>query len=141
MTTLLAQPNRTSAVRWRRDTGFEMRCERCAEKNNGIRFWPMTLEFWKPSRGMTMCRACYAEYDRQVARENHANDRDRRNAQHRRYYRENKDWILPKRRAYHEDHREQRRAYQKAYYLANRERLLEQERARKAARRALAKAA
>lgn len=49
-------------VRFREDTGFEGRCERCRE------FWPLDAEFWRLSRGLRRCRGCWreteAEYER-----------------------------------------------------------------------------
>lgn len=59
---------RDAAVRWRDDTGWEYRCESCATAHRQ-QFWPLTREFWDPSRGMQRCRACFAEAQARAARE------------------------------------------------------------------------
>jgi hypothetical protein len=59
----------------------------------------------------------------------------------RRYYRANRDWILPKRAAHYQETKTERQAYNRAYYARNREKMILAERARKAAKRALLKAA
>ena len=51
-----------STVRFR-DGGFELRCEYCAARTNVAAYWPLTTEFWYPSK-MARCKACYQEDDR-----------------------------------------------------------------------------
>jgi len=58
----------TRAVRYRKDVGFEMRCESCARNHrNYVIYWPLTLEYWVPRR-LRSCRTCLAQrrkvYDR-----------------------------------------------------------------------------
>ena len=53
-------------VRWRPE-GPELRCESCAAAGRGA-YWPLTLEFWYPLRGMTRCRACIRERDNATKR-------------------------------------------------------------------------
>lgn len=56
-----------------REGAFEMRCPSCTAK--GVeRYWPLTLEFWYPQRGMTACRACQAERHARRKREQYASD-------------------------------------------------------------------
>jgi hypothetical protein len=47
-----------SPVRYRPDVGFEMRCPVCTVRGDE-RYWPLTVEFWWPARGMSRCRACW----------------------------------------------------------------------------------
>ena len=54
---------KSSPFRWREDVGFEARCPDCVI-SGGACFWPITLEFWDPKRGMTRCRGCH---DRRAA--------------------------------------------------------------------------
>jgi hypothetical protein len=141
MTRLAAQPRRTGPLRWRPDTGFEYRCEDCAQANDRIRFWPLDTEFWNPKRGFRRCRACWEAKDRAAARANWQANKARRMENDRRYYRANRDWILPKRAAHYQETKTERQAYNRAYYARNREKMILAERARKAAKRALLKAA
>ena len=50
-------------IRYRADTGWEYRCEQCALSKIQC-YWPLTLEFWNPDKGMTRCRACWNQYTR-----------------------------------------------------------------------------
>ena len=51
---------RYRGVRYRDDTGFELRCDDCAGRQDGNPiYWPVTLEFWNPKAGMGRCRACW----------------------------------------------------------------------------------
>lgn len=64
----------TEPIRYNKDTEeFEYRCESCLRKNVKA-WWPLTLEFWSPYRGMTRCHACHAEYKAKVMRDRRAND-------------------------------------------------------------------
>lgn len=59
-----------ASVRYDRTSGdFLLRCEACAVRRDGdAYYWPLSLEFWNPTKGMTMCRACWKEKDRNFAR-------------------------------------------------------------------------
>jgi hypothetical protein len=50
-------------LRWRDDTGWELRCDQCADRRTQS-FWPLTPEFWSPERGMGRCKACWNERSR-----------------------------------------------------------------------------
>jgi hypothetical protein len=56
---------RGRGVRYRPDTGFEMRCEGCAAKRVAC-WWPLTTEFWNQWSGLTRCRACVNEHRRSI---------------------------------------------------------------------------
>lgn len=58
---------RRAGIRFRKDTGWEFRCESCAT-NDVERYWPLTLEFWDPNKGMSRCRACWVDYARRARR-------------------------------------------------------------------------
>lgn len=80
-----------TGVRYREDVGFEMRCESCSRK--GIEsYWPLDLEFWNVNKGMTRCKACWTEYERQ--RKNRLTATARNTAAKRKYQRE---WAARKR--------------------------------------------
>ena len=51
-------------VRWREDTGFELRCEDCATRKRQC-FWPLAEEFWN-LRSLIRCKSC--ERDRKAKR-------------------------------------------------------------------------
>lgn len=93
------------------DGEFQLRCDTCAKAQQGPRYWPLTLEYWNPHRGMSRCRACWATQHRLRQRE-----RDRRNAERvnakNRAYREAKRAILNERRR--ERYAAERRARQMA---------------------------
>lgn len=66
-----------SGMRYREDVGFEARCPDCARR--GVQaYWPLTLEFWDPSRptvgggttgrSLTRCRACWRLKDARARR-------------------------------------------------------------------------
>lgn len=46
-----------TGVRFRHDTGFEMKCPDCRQ------FWPLDVEFWK-LRNFARCRACHNDRGR-----------------------------------------------------------------------------
>lgn len=50
-------------IRWRDDTGWELRCEAC-RRDKEQRYWPLTHEFWDTNRGMSRCRACWVDSHR-----------------------------------------------------------------------------
>ena len=61
-------------VRWREDVGFELRCDVCAKARRTDCYWPLTLDFWNPRRGMTMCRACRRRADAVASRSRYHRD-------------------------------------------------------------------
>lgn len=79
---------RDAPVRWREDTGWEMRCSSCAIKRRQ-RFWPLTHEFWNYRLGMKACRACVMERaaakkrERYYASEEYREDRKRKAREYR----------------------------------------------------------
>lgn len=56
-----------TGVRWSLELGWELRCEYCARAKVAS-WWPLTLEFWNPDKGMTRCRACWNAYVRAARR-------------------------------------------------------------------------
>lgn len=50
-------------IRYSPVTGWELRCESCSHDREQA-FWPLTLEFWNPTAGMTRCRACWVTRNR-----------------------------------------------------------------------------
>src|SRR5690349_12611752 len=48
-----------AGIRWRDDTGWELRCPDCSANGRTSVYWPLTEEFWD-KRVMTRCRACHA---------------------------------------------------------------------------------
>ena len=89
---------RGRGIRWRPDTGFEMRCDSCASVGGREAYWPMTVEFWNPQQSLMHCRACLLTMKR---------ERERRRYQE-------------KGRA---ARAVARREYKSAWYAANRERI------------------
>jgi len=81
-----------------REGEFELRCMDCAQGDHGA-YWPLTLEFWNPRRGMQRCRACWTakrrrdEHARRLA--NPASTRERNRA----YALANREVLNLKRRA------------------------------------------
>jgi hypothetical protein len=59
----------TEPIKWNKETEeWEYRCEECIRK--GMRsWWPLTFEFWNPTRGMNRCLACQAEHKARQQRE------------------------------------------------------------------------
>ncbi len=47
-----------TGVRFREDTGYEGKCDRC------LSWWPITREFWS-KQGMKRCKACLSEITNQ----------------------------------------------------------------------------
>jgi hypothetical protein len=97
---------RYRGVRYRADTGFELRCDDCAESGGVTCYWPITLEYWNPSAGMGRCRACWLAEWRRRQRAHRASDLEARRAHDRRRYHENRRVILLKRRVHYEENRE-----------------------------------
>ena len=91
-----------TGVRFREDVGFELRCEGCALKGVAC-YWPLDLEFWNPIKGMTRCRACWNEYQRNRMKTTRA--ASYRSAAQRTYQRE---WAARKRQQQREDEGRQR---------------------------------
>lgn len=87
-----------NAIVYRDDTGFEARCPDCARAKRAA-YWPITLEFWDPTRvnaeggrlgrSMARCRACWQAKDARDRRRRYLRDEalrereTRRNAKYR----------------------------------------------------------
>ena len=81
------------------DGEFSLRCRGCAAKHEmGGRYWPLSVEFWNPVRGMTRCRACWNERDAKAARTYQARHPERVREIKRRYASEARDVAASKRR-------------------------------------------
>ena len=89
---------RGRGVRWRPETGFEMRCDSCAATGGREAYWPMTVKFWNPRASLMHCRACLLEMKRARERRRYAEKRKAASAA-------------------------ARREYKSAWYAANRERI------------------
>lgn len=61
-------------VRYRRDTGWELRCASCRKSRHTPFYWPLTHEFWDTHRGLTRCKACWRNYDLHNKRERYRTD-------------------------------------------------------------------
>jgi hypothetical protein len=94
---------REREVRYR-DGEFELACHMCGD------WWPITLEFWRPSNGMQRCKACWREYHR-------IHERNRTADEAIRLVKNYKGRIRYAERA------AERRAYNRAWKAANRERV------------------
>ncbi len=80
-----------SPIRWRADTGWELRCQSCAARRREC-YWPLEPygEFWYPKRGLQRCKACFRDRDALFQRIAYAKDPDRKRARQRAYYRKNR---------------------------------------------------
>lgn len=114
-----------SGVRWREDTGWELRCLRCP---TGMVYWPLTDEFWDKKR-MTRCRACWRTHERsriteaqREARRQYAREWNQRNPGY------NAELMAIRRRLFPDE----KKARASAYYWNNREKILAQQREYKA---------
>lgn len=105
--------DRYRGVRWREETGFEMRCFECP---SGTRYWPLTTEFWDVRAGMSRCRACWLVYWRRKVAAARRADPELARARGRAKYRRNRRVILIKRRVYFEENREKILARRRAKY-------------------------
>ena len=119
----------TSGLRWREDTGIEKRCAACPK---GMRWWPLTEEFWNFKGSFNKCRACYARIrnasQNRIRRESEARRLVNRDYQ-RRYRMESKDVRrIKNQQAYWADP-ERHRAAARERYQRNREAILERKRA------------
>lgn len=87
-------------IRWREDTGWELRCETCAIAGRAERYWPLTEEFWDKRR-MARCRACEKRRLSQNAKARRRNDvalANRIRERNRLYQQRNRDILNWKRR-------------------------------------------
>lgn len=95
-------------VRYRPDTGWEMRCPECPASIS--HWWPLTHEFWDPpiaengrrsGRSMTRCRSCWKKRDAMTRREATRRDpslHQRQLARRRAYWVEAKEALTIKQR-------------------------------------------
>ena len=85
---------RVRGVRFNRETqAFEMWCPDCAMRHKNSTFWPLTLEYWKPSDGLARCRACWADKRRRDQRGYRARKREHYIEYNRAYYAENAELL------------------------------------------------
>ena len=97
---------------------FQLRCQACKASSRGSYYWPITLEFWDPDRGMARCRACWATYQRLRMAAQRARDPEIQKRKRRQYYQEAREIILAKkRRKYYANH-EEMLAKKRAAYAA-----------------------
>lgn len=47
-----------SGLRWREDTGIEKRCDSCP---GGMKWWPLTEDFWYLRQSFVRCKACFVK--------------------------------------------------------------------------------
>lgn len=109
--------DRYRGVRWRDDTGFEMRCFECP---SGARYWPLTPEFWDVRAGLSRCRACWLDFWRRRVRAIRAADPEYARAKDRAKYRRNRKVVAIKRREYYQRNRLAILAKRRATYHARR---------------------
>ena len=91
-----------TGVRWRPDTGFEGKCDRCLE------WWPLDRTCWFPDHGMKRCRACLSEIQSQKNKLRRL-DPEKRKADveaMRAFRRANAEHVQEQRKAYYRAHRE-----------------------------------
>jgi hypothetical protein len=121
-----------SGVRYRDDTGLELRCQACKS------YWPLTREFWD-FRAFRRCRACVQQAKNKATREWLARNPEARRKlrEYQRRYRQDAHEVKAM-KAYDRywSDPEKARAKAREYYLANREAVLARKRARHAARKA-----
>ena len=111
-----------TGVRWRADTGWEVRCKDCAKAKVSAAWWPLTDEYWRRD-SMIRCRACHLAVKRRKSREHHARDPRANRERSRAYYEANRELLLLKGKDRHDRTKAERSAYMKAYRLANLERI------------------
>lgn len=111
---LSVTPYRYRGIRWREDTGWELRCDSCVAKHSGTEvYWPLEPvgEFWNPRDGLARCRACHLAADRLAHRKARASlAPERRKARDRARYLANRDLFLLKQRERDKRRREERAA-------------------------------
>lgn len=106
-----------TGVRWRPDTGFEGKCDRCLE------WWPLNdATCWAPKHGLKRCKACLAELQAERNRIRRMDPAERA---------ADREAVRAARRAASSD----RRAYYREMYRANRDRINARARERYALRK------
>lgn len=124
--------NRSRGVRWRPDTGFEMKCPDCPTDAN---WWPITPEFWYP-RNLLRCRACLAELRRQEAKAAYWKDPEKERARVSAYQKANPETRRIKQRQRNAERPEIRQAAARRFWQRNGERVLAQRREQRMAKAA-----
>ena len=106
----MAQP-----IRYREE--FELQCQMCRD------WWPVTLEFWRPNRGLARCLACHREVDRIYRTGVRADEARRsiRNYHARLVYYEHRNDRIRASDTWRKGHPESMKAYRRRYYLAHRD--------------------
>lgn len=121
-----------AGIRWREDTGWELRCPDCMASRHGTTYWPLTDEFWD-KRNMKRCRACHRTQNRKWERAQYEKRGSRYHkrrayvAQYRKDARRAKQVYMD---AYYWQDPEKQRAKARAHYAANRDDILARRRAR-----------
>lgn len=80
------------------DGEFQLRCDHCAKSRQGAFYWPITLEYWDPKRGMGRCRACWVIRHRALQRERDRQNVERVRAKNNAYRQANRETINRMRR-------------------------------------------
>ena len=97
-----------TGLRFRADTGWELRCDNCSRKQQQC-YWPLDSDFWMPGR-MTKCRACHNDEKAARMKALRAKDPESDRARVRRYQAANKDVLAMKASARRSEWDEERRA-------------------------------
>lgn len=121
-------------VRYRHDTGFEMRCPDC------VQYWPLDEEFWPISSGnLARCRACHLERRAIYEKRKYAALHGRYRSPEARARRRERDRIRHAEKRADPETRpavlERQRRAGRAYYEAHRLEILEKRRAAATAKR------
>lgn len=111
--------NRVSVRYDRKEGEFVMRCDSCAASGQTKAYWPLSLEFWNPTCGLQVCRACHNLRRRMARRQTP----EERRAKQRAYYWSHRDHRLAWRHAYHAQHRDEINARRRARYAERRAKL------------------
>lgn len=95
---------------------FQLRCEACKASSQGPSYWPLTLEFWEPEKGMNRCRACWATYHRRRMAAERARDPELQRRRRRAYYEQARTALLLKKKLRYAEHRDQILARRRELY-------------------------
>lgn len=112
-------------VRYRDDTGFEMKCVVC------LGWWPTTLEYWNPKAGLVRCRSCWRAYFRAKERGYRSVEAvaEAKREANRLAYWSNREGNLASQRRWRAAHKPETTAYNRAYRERHKVELLEKRRA------------
>lgn len=112
-------------VRYREDTGFEMKCALCES------WWPVSLEYWNAKAGLVRCKSCWRAYFRAKERGYRSVEAvaEAKREANRLVYWANRDERREKQRVWRAAHPEQMRAYSARYRERHRAKLTAMNRA------------